>query len=154
MTDPTGGSTAQLPQPRPMPVTIPGHLFGQLPFYDVLETEDTVIVDLHNRPDIMNVRGALQGGLVATLIDVAAGRLAFAVADVGSGVSTADMTIHFLAPVMTGPARAVAKLVRRGRRSVVVGVDVFDVGGDRIAARATLSFAVLFPRADQPATTP
>ncbi len=137
-----------------MPVTIPGHLFGELPFYDVLETEDTVIVDLHNQPNIMNVRGALQGGLVATLIDIAAGRLVVAVADLGSGVSTADMTIHFLAPVMTGPARAVAKLVRRGRRSVVVGVDVFDLGGNRIAARATLSFAVLMPRADQPATTP
>lgn len=146
--------STDLPDPQPMPVTIPGHLFGDLPFYDVLETEDTVIVDLHNRADIRNIRGALQGGLVATLIDVAAGRLAFALADLGSGVSTADMTIHFLAPVMTGPARAVAKLVRKGKRTVVVGVDVFDVGGDRIAARATLSFAVLFPRGDQPAATP
>ena len=153
MTDP-GGAPAGLPQPRPMPVTIPGHLFGELPFYDVLETADTVILDLHNRPDIMNVRGALQGGLLATLIDVAAGRLAFAVADSADGVSTADMTIHFLAPVMTGPARAVANLVRRGRRTIVVGVDVFDVGGDRIAARATLSFAVLSPRGDQLAATP
>ncbi|BBX16173.1 phenylacetic acid degradation protein [Mycolicibacterium duvalii] len=133
---------------------MPGHLFAELPFYDVLETEETVIVDLHNRPDIRNVRGALQGGLLATLIDVAAGRLAFAVADSVAGVSTADMTIHFLAPVMSGPARAVAHLVRRGRRTVVVGVDVFDVGGHRIAARATLSFAVLTPRGDQLAATP
>lgn len=135
-----------------MQVTIPGHLFGQLPFFDVLETHDTVIVDLHNRPDVANIRGALQGGLVATLIDVAAGRLAFALADAGHGVSTADMTIHYLAPIMTGPARAVASLVRKGRTSVVVGVDVVDVGGERLAARATVSFAVLFPRESQPTT--
>lgn len=129
-----------------MEVTIPGHLFAELPFYDVSETDDTVVVDLHNRPDLANVRGALQGGLVATLIDVAAGRLAFKLADLGDGVSTADMNIHYLAPIMSGPARAVATLVRRGRRTVVVAVDVFDVGGDRLAARATLSFAVLTPR--------
>lgn len=136
-----------------MPVTA-GHLFAQLPFYTVLETDDTLIVDLHNRTDLANMRGAMQGGLVATLIDVAAGQLAFTVADLGDGVGTADMTIHFLAPIMSGPARAVAKLVRRGRRTVVVGVDVFDVGGDRLAARATLSFAILTPRADQPTTAP
>lgn len=150
----TGWDSVDLPVPQPMPVTIPGHLFGRLPFYDVFETEDTVVVDLHNRPDLINIRGALQGGLVATLIDVAAGRLAFAIADVGAGVGTADMTIHYLAPIIEGPARAVATLVRKGRRSVVVAVDVFDVGGDRLAARATLSFAILTPRGNQAETGP
>jgi uncharacterized protein (TIGR00369 family) len=137
-----------------MQVTISGHLFADLPFYDVLVTDDTFIVDLHTSPRLANVRGALQGSLVATLIDVAGGRLAQAVSDSGSGVSTADMTIHYLAPIVRGPARAVATLVRKGRRTVVVAVDVFDVGGDRPAARATLSFAVLAPRGDQPAANP
>ena len=59
-----------------MQVTIPDHLFAQLPFFDIVDTDDTVVVDLENRPDLVNVRGALQGGLVATLIDVAGGRLA------------------------------------------------------------------------------
>lgn len=137
-----------------MPVTIPGHLFADMPFYDVLETENTVVVDLHNRPDLANVRGALQGGLVATLIDIAAGRLAVAVADLGAGASTADMTIHYLAPIIEGPARAVATLVRKGQRTIVVAVDVLDVGGDRLAARATLSFAILIPRGDQAVAAP
>lgn len=134
-----------------MAVTIPGHLFGQLPFYDVADDTATVIVDLHNRPDLANIRGALQGGLVATLIDVAGGRLAMRAAGPGNGVSTADLTIHYLAPIVEGPARAVATMVRAGRRTIVVAVDVFDVGRDRLAARSTLSFAVLMPRAvDQP----
>lgn len=150
----TAWNAVDLPAPQPMPVTIPGHLFGTMPFYDVLETDETVVVDLHNRPDLINVRGALQGGLVATLIDVAAGRLAFAIADRGAGVGTADMTIHYVAPIIEGPARAVATLVRKGRRTVVVAVDVFDVGGDRLAARATLSFAILTPRPDQAETAP
>lgn len=134
-----------------MEVTIPGHLFGEMPFFDIVDDAETVIVDLHNRPDLANVRGALQGGLLATLIDVASGRLAMTAAGPGNGVSTADLTIHYLAPVMEGPARAVATLVRAGRRTIVVAVDVFDVARDRLAARSTLSFAVLAPRAfDQP----
>ena len=145
----TDTRAADTPTPRPMEVTIPGHLFAAMPFYDVIETRDTVIVDLHNRPDLANVRGALQGGLVATLIDVAGGRLALAAGDRGVGVSTADMTIPYLAPIVTGPARAVATFVRKGRRLIIVAVDVFDIGADRLAARATLSFAVLEPRAGQ-----
>ncbi|MCT7659014.1 PaaI family thioesterase [Mycobacterium deserti] len=137
-----------------MQVTIPGHLFGQLPFYDVADTDDSVVVDLHNRPDLVNIRGALQGGLVATLIDVAAGRLAVKYTN-GAGAGTADMTIHFLAPVLEGPARATATLVRAGKRLIVVAVDVVDVSRDRLAARATLSFATMEAREPvQPAATP
>ena len=103
--------------PQPMLVTIPGHLFGELPFYDVLDNDDTVVVDLCNRPDLINIRGALQGGLVATLIDVAAGRLAIKYVGEGAGAGTADMSIHFLAPIVEGPARATATFVRAGRRT-------------------------------------
>ena len=138
-----------------MQVTIPGHLFGQLPFYDVLDTDDIVVVDLHHRADLANIRGAIQGGLVATLIDVAAGRLAIKHTTSAAGAGTADMSIHFVAPVIEGPARATATLVRAGKRLIVVAVDVVDVARDRLAARATLSFAVMEPRAPvQPVTTP
>ncbi|MGV0643674.1 PaaI family thioesterase [Mycolicibacterium sp. XJ879] len=138
-----------------MPVGIEGHLFARLPFYDVVDADDTVVVDLHHRPDLVNTRGALQGGLVATLIDVAGGRLAVKYADTNAGVGTADMSIHFLSPIVGGPARASATLVRPGRRLIVVAVDVVDVARDRLAARATLSFAVMEPGGpSQPATGP
>jgi uncharacterized protein (TIGR00369 family) len=101
---------------------------------------------MRNRPDLANTRGALQGGLVATLIDIAGGRLAGRLVAADQSVTTADMTVHFLAPVIVGPARAEATVVRAGRRSIVTAVDVTDVGRDRLAARATLSFAVLDPR--------
>ena len=121
----------------------PGHLLGQMGFRDVLESDERLIVEMDNRPDLTNTRGALQGGLVATLIDVAAGRLAGLHVGPDQDVATADMNVHFLAPVAIGPARAEATIVRAGRRMIVVAVDVTDVGGDRLAARSTLSFAVL-----------
>jgi acyl-coenzyme A thioesterase PaaI-like protein len=83
-----GASRRVTTAPRPMQVTIPGHLFAQLPLYDVIDTDDTVVVDLRNRADLVNIRGALQGGLVATLIDVAAGRLAVKYTNSGAGAGT------------------------------------------------------------------
>jgi uncharacterized protein (TIGR00369 family) len=70
----------------------------------------------------------LQGELVATLIDIAAGRLAGRHVGPGQDVTTADMNVHFLAPVVLGPARAEATIVRAGKRLIVTAVDVTDVG--------------------------
>lgn len=124
----------------------PGHLFAQMNFRDVEVSDERLVIELDNQPNLVNRRGALQGGLVATLIDIAAGRLADRHIGPGQDVTTADMTIHFLAPVVEGPARAQATMVRAGRRLQVIAVDVVDVARDRLAARATLSFAVLDPR--------
>jgi uncharacterized protein (TIGR00369 family) len=121
----------------------PGHLLGQLGMRDVVDSADRLVIEMDNRPDLTNIRGALQGGLLATLIDIAAGRLAGNVAGAEQDVTTADMNVHFLAPIVIGPARAEATVVRAGRRLIVTSVDVTDAGRDRLAARATLSFAVL-----------
>lgn len=112
----------------------------------VTETDERVVMEMDNRPDLTNVRGALQGGLLATLIDIAGGILAGRNVADNQDVTTADLTIHYLAPVIIGPARAEATVVRAGRRLVITAVDLTDVGADRLAARATLSFAVLDPR--------
>jgi uncharacterized protein (TIGR00369 family) len=122
------------------------HLLSRLGMRDVEETSDRLVIEMDNRPDLANIRGALQGGLVATLIDIAAGRLAGNVVGPDQDVTTADMNVHYLAPIMQGPARAEATIVRAGRRLIVTSVDVTDAGRDRLAARATLTFAVLEPR--------
>lgn len=119
------------------------HLLHRLGMRDVEESDERLVIEMDNRPDLVNVRGAIQGGLVATLIDIAAGRLAGNASGAGNNVTTADMNVHFLAPIIEGPARAEASIVRAGRRLIVTSVDVFDAGRDRLAARATLTFAVL-----------
>lgn len=122
------------------------HLLLKLPMRDVEESTGRLVVEMDNQPELTNVRGALQGGLLATLIDIAAGRAAMAAAPDGLGTATADMNVRFLAPIIAGPARAEAQVVRSGRRSIVVQCDVHDVGAGRLAATASLSFAVLEPR--------
>jgi uncharacterized protein (TIGR00369 family) len=131
-----------LSESAPMDVT-PGHLLARLGMRDVVQTDERLTIEMDNRPDLTNIRGALQGGLVATLIDIAAGRLAERHVRPDQSVTTADLNVHFLAPVIVGPARAEATIVRAGKRLIVTAVDVTDVGRDRLAARSTLSFAVL-----------
>jgi uncharacterized protein (TIGR00369 family) len=119
------------------------HMLDQMGFRDVDVSADRLVLEVDNRPDLANSRGALQGGLTATMIDIAAGRLAGGLVGDDQDVTTADMTVHFLAPIVEGPARAVATVVRAGKRIIVTSVDVTDIGQDRLAARATVSFAVL-----------
>lgn len=121
------------------------HVLEMLDYREVESTADRLVLEMDNRPDLANVRGALQGGLVATLIDIAAGILAGNASGADYDVTTADLNIHFLAPIM-GTARAEAKIVRAGKRLIVTSVDVTDVTRGRLAACATLTFAVLEPR--------
>lgn len=119
------------------------HLLDLLNYRTAEENDDCVVMEMDNRPDLVNTRGALQGGLVATLIDIAAGILAGRHVGADQDVTTADMNIHYLAPIVEGPARAKATIVRAGGRLIVTSVDVTDVARDRLATRATLTFAVL-----------
>ncbi len=122
-----------------------GHLLQQLNFRDVEHPDADLAIemDIHNR--VTNPRGALQGGLLATLVDVVAGR---AVVDEGprESVATADMTIHYLRGVTVGPALATAKVVRRGRTLAVVSVEVSDVGSGLLCALGTVTYAISPPR--------
>jgi len=121
------------------------HLIQQLNFRDVDHpgVDLAIEMDIHDR--VTNPRGALQGGLLATLVDVVAGR---AVVDDGprETVATADMTIHYLRGVTIGPALATARVVRRGRTLAVVSVEVTDAGNGTLCALGTVAFSISPPR--------
>jgi uncharacterized protein (TIGR00369 family) len=125
------------------------HLFQQLGTRDLPCPEGHLVIEMDIRPEFANVRGALQGGLIAVLIDVCAGRLAYLSCDHENGFSTAtsDLTIHYLSPVAIGPARADARILRQGRSTIVLQVEVTDVGrDDKLAAVSTIAFTVVPPR--------
>jgi len=124
------------------------HLLMSLNMRDVEVDGVDLAIEMPVTARVANSRGGLQGGLIATLIDVVAGRAAMEGADAGHSSATSDMNIHFLAPITEGPARAEGTVLRRGRRSVVVHVDVRDLATDRLAAGSTISFTVLTPLAD------
>jgi uncharacterized protein (TIGR00369 family) len=96
-------------------------------------------------PQVVNTSGALQGGLIATLIDVAGGQFGLDFLPDGTTMTTADMHIRYLRPIRQGTAYAVPRMLRGGRRALVMQVDVLtdDDSDDALLATATLNFAVL-----------
>lgn len=119
------------------------HVFSGLQMSDAEVPGAEIAVDLEIDHTVTGPRGALQGGVVATLADFVAGRLAMAEVDADSIVVTTDLTVHYLAPLIDGPAHAVGTTLRRSARNVVVRVDVFDGRGGTLAAACTLAFRVV-----------
>lgn len=117
------------------------HLLQQLEMRDVDVPGADLAIELTVDHRVTNPRGALQGGLLATLVDIVAGRAILAEGR-RDGVATSDLSVHFLRGVTVGPARAVATIVHRGNRSAVVTVDVHDMGSDTLCAVATAAFAI------------
>ncbi len=96
-------------------------------------------------PRVVNTSGALQGGLIATLVDVAGGQFGLDYLKDGTTMTTADLVIRYLRPIRQGTAYAVPRMLRSGRRAMVMQVDVLSDGDgdDALLATATVNFAVI-----------
>ena len=118
-------------------------LFEQLGLREVESEDGTFVMEMPVDERTTNTAGGLQGGLIATMADVAAGQLASRATPFGFGIATTDLFIRYLRPIKVGPARAVAKILRTGKRSVVVQVDIHRGDDNELAATATINFAAV-----------
>ena len=118
-------------------------LFDQLGLTEVPSVDDSVIMEMPVDERTVNTAGGLQGGLIATMADVTAGQLAARVTPFGHGIATTDLFIRYLRPIKVGPAWAVARILRTGKRSVVVQVDIYRANDDELGATATVNFAAV-----------
>lgn len=94
-------------------------------------------------PQVVNTSGALQGGLIATLVDVAGGQYGLDFLQPGTTMTTADLFIRYLRPIRQGAAFAVPRMLRTGRRAMVMQVDIYGDAGDELVATATVNFAII-----------
>jgi uncharacterized protein (TIGR00369 family) len=87
-----------------------------------------------------NPIGSVHGGVIATLLDSAAGCAVHSTLEAGTGYTSLDLSIKFLRPVTveTGKIRAVGAVLNRGRRTALAEARLYD-SGDRLLAHATSS---------------
>jgi uncharacterized protein (TIGR00369 family) len=90
---------------------------------------------------IRNSFGSLQGGMIAMLADMA-GQSAVRAAT-GSRMTTADLTIHYLAPGRFGPFTTAARVLRANGASVLSRVEVKDAGDNYRIIAVAMNTAVL-----------
>jgi acyl-coenzyme A thioesterase PaaI-like protein len=107
---------------------------------------DVAIVD-----ELRTGSGLPHPGALALVVDVLGGGLA-AVAASPDWIATADLTLHLL-PVEADDVVARGRVLRRGRTTVVLEVDLATGAGDALGL-ATLGFAVLPRRDDNPVIAP
>ena len=107
------------------------------------------MVELDITSEIRGPRGAVHGGLIASLADRAG---AYAVVQASQRpVVTSSVALSYLAAATVGPLRAVAATLRVGRRQAVVEVRIYDAGREnRLAATALLTMSYLPGEAFQP----
>jgi uncharacterized protein (TIGR00369 family) len=94
-------------------------------------------------PHVVNTSGALQGGLIATLVDVAGGQFGLDYLQPDTTMTTADLFVRYLRPIRQGSALAVPRMLRTGRRAMVMQIDIYGDGGTELAATATVNFAII-----------
>ena len=100
------------------------------------ESELTLVI----RPEHTQHHGFAHGAIVGLMADNAC---AWAAASVAGDVVTGGYTINFLAPATGTMLRAKAKVVRAGKRQVVVQAEVWSEGGESGAKLAAVAQATV-----------
>jgi uncharacterized protein (TIGR00369 family) len=106
------------------------------------------VVELDMTDYVRNSVGALQGGTVAILADVA-GQHAARIAT-GKPLTTSDLAIHYLLQGRVGPFRTRAKVLRATNDTALTRVDVIDSGADDRLITVVMNTATVDPRAPTP----
>ena len=81
---------------------------------------------LRVRKELTQNQGILHGGAMASLIDSATAFAIISLLAPQEKVTTVDLTISYLRPVTNGRLVCTAKVLRAGRRLIVVSADVMD----------------------------
>ena len=104
----------------------------RVPFARLLgiELEDiasgTATLALDVRKELMQNQGVVHGGAIASLIDTATAFAIISLLAPRERVTTVDLAISYLRPATGGRLKAVATVVRAGRRLFVVSAEVYD----------------------------
>ena len=110
--------------------------------------EGAVSLRLEARPEHANLQGTVHGGVLATLLDTAAGLAVRSAIPPGSRHVTVDLHVQYLAPSSIGRLQATGRVARLGQRLAFADADVVDAGGETVA-RAQVTVAVAPPRDDR-----
>lgn len=121
---------AEKPQPR-SEFARPGSGLDE-PLYDALglafDATDPALARLAVGPYVINTLGAMQGGVVAILIDAAADH--HAAHALGEPARVRSLEIHYLKLARVGPVRAEARTIGTTGSGLVLRVSLYDEGTD------------------------
>lgn len=115
---------------------IDAQTFAKLLDLQVEEAEEgRVVISCRKRDDLLQQTGMLHGGVTGALCEAAAGYAAITVLPKGHSVIGVEYKISLLRGITTDQAIAVGRVIKNGRKLMVMEVDAYNDGSDKIAAK-------------------
>ena len=102
--------------------------------------EQDITLEMPFRSELLRAGGTISGPALMALADTASYFLTLAHAGPVPSAATANLDIHFLSRPEPAPIRAVATMLRLGRRLSVSRVDLFSK--QTLVAHATVTYAL------------
>ena len=99
----------------------------------------SAVMSLAVREELKRDHGVVHGGAIATLMDTCTAFAIIPLLGEDEHSVTVDLTISYLRPLATGTARASAKILREGKRVIVLSAEVLDHEG-KLAATALSTY--------------
>lgn len=115
---------------------------GTMGFRLLSWSPDGAVVEADVDGRYANPTGVVHGGVLMGLADSAMGLTVTGLLAEGQAGTNMDFQMRFLRPVKQGRLVATARVVRRGRKTLVLECDVADAAG-KLVARASSGFLVL-----------
>ena len=100
------------------------------------------VIALELKDNFKQNNSVIHGGVIASLIDTALALAILSLLPDGERVTTVDLTISYLRPLVDGKARATARVLRAGKRIIAASADVSGDNGN-IAATALSTYIKL-----------
>lgn len=114
-------------------------VFGRIPYVRLLGLEfvsagrGEAVFAVEAREELTRMGGIMHGGAVVSLMDTAAAFAVHTLLEPSGRTVTVDLTVHFLRPATAGRVEARARVLRRGRRVIILSVEATDGAGELIS---------------------
>lgn len=108
-----------------------------------LQAEDAgegyAVISCAKRDDLLQQTGMLHGGVTGAVCEAAGGYAALTVLPEGQSLIGVEYKINFLRGITADRLIARAKVLKAGRKLVVIEVEAYNEGSDKIAAKMLLT---------------
>ena len=109
---------------------------------------DSYTAGLRATPHISAHPGGVRAGIWASLADLIGGAVATRAVS-PNWIATSDLSVHLFSPLREGELQVASRILRQGRRTVIIEVDFFESGRPASPiGMATVGFSVLEARGD------
>jgi len=105
--------------------------------------EGRVVISCRKRPDLLQQTGIFHGGVTGGMCEAAASYAALTVLPQGQSVVGVEYKISLLRPITADKIITVARVLKQGRQLIVVDVEAFNEGSDKVAAKMIFTGMVI-----------